>query len=339
MKRIPAYLLPLIFILSSCGAASQYAQQRFADGIYERVEQVSEPVRLYSAEDFEQMAAQNIAMKGIARDTVYVPVYEYTGLSLSSSWFYNDWWYRDPWFYWGDYGWRYGWTYRDPWYYGWGYAPWRGYWWGYDPWYYDPWYRDPWRYDPWRYDPWYGPSYGHHHWRPEPGLSPGGDRYYGQRRGTQPVGSRSGRAGRDNYRPGISGGNYGSAGASQYNGFRLSPGNGSSRPSAVRPNSSSGSDKSNVTPGRNGYNYSRGYQSRNSGSGSVNGGSSSSGGRNSTRSYEYNNSSSGTSSWGSGSRSSGSSYSGGSSSRSYGGGGGSSSHSGGGGNSRGGGRR
>ena len=61
MKRVLAYLLPLIFVLASCGTASQYAQQRYADGIYERFEPAPEPVQIYSREDFEQMAAHDIA--------------------------------------------------------------------------------------------------------------------------------------------------------------------------------------------------------------------------------------------------------------------------------------
>ncbi len=331
MKRILAYLLPLI-ALASCGTASQYAQQRYADGIYERIEPAPEPVQIYSKEDFEQMAAEDIARRNILRDTVYVPVYERdastdflwelgTGFALSSPW-YSSWW-------WNSLAWRYGWDwwrFTDPWYYGY-------YGWGYDswfwrPWRYDPWFYDPWYYDPWRFDPWYGPSYGHHpdHWAPKPGLSPDGRRYYGERRGTQPGGTQSGRPGRSNYRPGVSGGSYGSAGSTRFNSSRFVPRSGGS--SVSRPGSSSGSG-SRVTPGQNGYNYSRGYQGRNSG-GSYSGGS------NSSRSYERSNSSS----WGSSSRSSGSSYSGGSSSRSY-GGGGSSSRSGGGGSSShgGGGRR
>lgn len=331
MKRILAYLLPLI-ALASCGTASQYAQQRYADGIYERIEPAPEPVQIYSKEDFEQMAAEDIARRNILRDTVYIPVYERdastdflwglgTGFALSSPW-YSSWW-------WNSLAWRYGWDwwrFTDPWYYGY-------YGWGYDswfwrPWRYDPWFYDPWYYDPWRFDPWYGPSYGHHpdHWAPKPGLSPDGRRYYGERRGTQPGGTQSGRPGRSNYRPGVSGGSYGSAGSTRFNSSRFVPRSGGS--SVSRPGSSSGSG-SRVTPGQNGYNYSRGYQGRNSG-GSYSGGS------NSSRSYERSNSSS----WGSSSRSSGSSYSGGSSSRSY-GGGGSSSRSGGGGSSShgGGGRR
>ncbi len=333
MKRILAYLLPLI-ALASCGTASQYAQQRYVDGIYERIEPAPEPVQIYSKEDFEQMAAQDIARRNMLRDTVYVPVYERdassdflwglgTGFALSSPW-YSSW-------MWNDWAWRYGWDwwrFSDPWYYGyygWGYDPW--YW---RPWRYDPWYYDPWYHDPWRYDPWYGPSYGHRHdpWPPKPGLSPDGGRYYGERRGTQSSGTQSGRPSRSNYRPGVSGGSYGSAGSTRFNSSRSTSG---SSP-ATRPNSSSGRGNSRVTPGQNGYNYSRGYQGRNSGSGSSSGSSS--------RSYERSNSSGNSSSWGSSSRSSGSSYSGGSSSRSY--GGGSSSHSGGGGSSShggGGGRR
>ena len=344
MKRILAYLLPLA-VLASCGTMAQYAQQRYQDGIYGRVEPAEES-HIYSKEDFEQMAALNIARERLARDTVYIPVYEKDassdflfgfGAGLALSDWYSPW-YRNWW--WNDWGWRYGWNWRfyDPWHYGWGYDYWHWRSWGYGPWY---WY-DPWYYDPWHYDPWYGPSFGyrHDHWAPKPGLSSDGRRYYGERRYTQDGGTQSGRPGRSNYRPGVSGGSYGSAGSTSLNNSRLVPRGSQSGSSVSRPSSSQNRGGSRVTPGQNGYNYSRGYQGRSTKqSGSSGTGSYSRSGSNSTRS-SGSSSSSNSSSWGGSSRSSGSSYSGGSSSRSYGGGGGSSSHSGGGGgSSRGGGRR
>ena len=129
MNRCLVLVLPLLFVMSSCGTTAQFAQQRFQDGIYSRPEPVAEAVQIYSKDDFAAMAAANIAREDNQKDTVYVVVRdEYS-------------WYDSPWFAWGS-AWAFSWPYRywwnDPWYYGWG-PYWRS------PWYYS-WYWDPWYY-------------------------------------------------------------------------------------------------------------------------------------------------------------------------------------------------
>ena len=155
MKRSTTLLLPLLLlVLASCGTPAQYSQQRFQDGIYAAPGEQTELVQLYTEEDFEAMAAANIARKQQGnRDTLVVVLddpWGYTWRYPYSSWawgglgfgslYWNRWrfggWY-DPWYY-------------DPWYGGWGYS-------WYDPWYYDPWYG-PYYGLGW-YDPWYGPYY------------------------------------------------------------------------------------------------------------------------------------------------------------------------------------
>ena len=118
MNRCIVLVLPLLFLLSSCGTTAQFAQQRFQDGIYSRPEPVAEAVQIYSKDDFAAMAAANIAREGQQKDTVYVVVRD------------NDW-YDSPWFAWGS-AWALSWPYR---------------WWAWSSWY-DPWYG-------WA-RPWYG---------------------------------------------------------------------------------------------------------------------------------------------------------------------------------------
>ena len=72
MKRSTTLFLPvLLLVMASCGTPAQYSQQRFPDGIYAKVGEEPEVVRLYSEEDFENMAAANIARKK-GRDTLVV---------------------------------------------------------------------------------------------------------------------------------------------------------------------------------------------------------------------------------------------------------------------------
>ncbi len=321
MKRSTTLFLPILLVLAlaSCGTPAQYSQQRYPDGIYVRPGEEPEVVRLYTEEDFERMAAANIARKQ-GRDTLVVIL-------------------DDPW----DYAWynRYDHYYYSPWV--WGGLGFGSYYWNrwrfgswYDPWYYDPWYGgygygwyDPWYsgwYDPWYYDPWYGGYgwYGHRYgwydqpWYPGGGWGVGGRNYanrvYTPRSTTTAGGSRERRPGSgSNYRYGTPG----SAGGSVIRGGNTRSVNRSQ--SGLRSGSSSAS--STTRSREQGYNPSRTYTNKNSGGSSS---SNSSGSRSSTRSYSSGNNSS----YGSGSYNSGSStrsYSGNSSSgssRSYGGGGG-----------------
>ena len=125
MNRCIVLVLPLLFLLSSCGTTAQFAQQRFQDGIYSRPEPVAEAVQIYSKDDFAAMAAANIAREGQQKDTVYVVVRD------------NDW-YDSPWFAWGS-AWALSWPYR---------------WWAWSSWY-DPWYG------PWGYPVAYQPAIHH----------------------------------------------------------------------------------------------------------------------------------------------------------------------------------
>lgn len=247
MNRCILLVLPLLFLLSSCGTTAQFAQQRFQDGIYSRPEPVAEAVQIYSKDDFAAMAAANIAREAGQKDTVYVVIDDYD-------------WYDSPWFAWSS-AWAFSWPYRHWAFSGW-YSPWYG--WG-CPWYYDPWYSwyyDPWFYDPWYYDPWY--YHPHHYWPnyqpPRPGLSSDGRYFYGPRRFTQGGGSMVSRPGSSsgyNYTRSYTsaGGNYGSAGASS---FRRGGSQGSVSGSSVRPSGSSTSGGTVSRPGGN-YNYSRSY--------------------------------------------------------------------------------
>ena len=208
MKRCIFVLLPLLAVLSACGTAAQYSSQAFQDGIYHK--SAPEPVELYSQEDFESMAAENLARKQQKEamdsiDVTYTDVYpgDYywdmyfspfpffaTTIGYSHSW--NNWywsrWHR-PWI--------------SSWYDPWGYS-WYGPHWGWnDPWYwYEPWawYGPGWGW----YDPWYGPGWswgwgGHHHGFYGPGgIAPewrSGNVYFGSRNSTQPATRRSVRAG------------------------------------------------------------------------------------------------------------------------------------------------
>ena len=322
MKRIPILFLPLMLLaLASCGTAARYSQQRFQDGIYAKPGEETPSVRLYTEEDFEAMAAANIARKQ-GRDTLVVVLEApYSPWAWGGAGFGTYYWNRwrfghrfGPWY--GGFG--YGWY--DPWFAGW-----------YDPWYYGPWYYDPWYggygwYGAW-HDPWYG-WYGWnggwydpwHGWHGRPGYPGGawggaphrGNTVYAPRSLTQSGGSRVGRPGSGyNYR-------YGTAGSA---GGSIVGGRGTA---AARPGrngaggTSSASSSSAANRSRSaGYNPSRSYGS----------GEAASGARSYSNSSSYNNNAA---------RSSGS-YNNGGASRSggFGGGGsfgGSSSRSGGGGN-------
>lgn len=352
MKRSTRLFLPvLLLVMASCGTPAQYSQQRFPDGIYAKVGEEPEVVRLYSEEDFENMAAAKIARKQ-GRDTLVVIIDDPWDFAWYSR--YNRYHYA-PWV-WG--GLAFGSYYWNR-YYGSWYDPFWDNWYGYYGGWYDPWYYS--YYDPWYYDPWYGGYgwYGHRYgWYDHPvypgGYWGGGSTYrsrnvvYTPRSTTTSGGSRERRPGSGtNYR-------YGTPGSSGStilrSGTNVRPTGGSRASASAGTGSSRSSSPATYSAERRraeGYNPSRTYQNRNStsdrstrsyssGSGTRSYGSSSSG---TTRS------SSSSSSSGSVSRSSGGSYGGGSVSRSSGGGGssrsssGSSSHSGGGGGGRSGGRR
>lgn len=315
MRRSIAILLPLLCVLASCGTTAQYSRQRFQDGIYGVAASSAETVHIYSMEEFEAMAAANIARKEREKDTVFVVLQDDDSSCSYNPWLYfgTAWalsypygWYDPFWYGWGWHGWH-GW--HSPWY-SWNYP-----WYYYNSWYYDPWFHDPWFHDPWYMGPgWHGP--GHHIGRPvQPGLSPDGNRYLGARRFTQSGGGPV-RPGSSNYRSGrYPSGNYGASGASVINRRQASSGSSVT----VRPSSSASSSSSSSRSGN--YNMQRIY-----------GGSSSSGSSTSVNSSATVRQNSNTGSY--------------STSRSYGGsgggfsGGGSSSRSGGGGSStRGGGGR
>ena len=355
MKRSTTLFLPvLLLVMASCGTPAQYSQQRFPDGIYAKVGEEPEVVRLYSEEDFENMAAANIARKK-GRDTLVVIL----DAPWDFAWYsrYNRYHYA-PWV-WG--GLAFGSYYWNR-YYGSWYDPFWDNWYGYYGGWYDPWYYS--YYDPWYYDPWYGGYgwYGHRYgWYDHP-VYPGGywggggyyrarDVVYTPRSTTTVGGSRDRRPGSgSNYRYGTPGSSGSTILRSGTNVRPTSGSRASASASTGTRSPRSGSSPATYSAERRraeGYNPSRTYQNRNSNSSS------------STRSYSsgsgtrsYGSSSSGTSRSSSSSSSSGSvsrssgSYGGGSVSRSSGGGGGgsyssgSSSHSGGGGGgSRGGGRR
>lgn len=322
MKRSTTLILSLVFVLASCGTSSQFAEQRFVDGIYSKPAPTPAKVQLYSEDDFAAMAADNIEREKILDDDNSDFL---SGLALGLS-LGSDWWDPYPW------GWRYHHWYRfDPWY--------RNYWYHYGPWYYDHWYYSPWYYSPWYYSPWhygwhggwYDPWYydWHYHHYPhyhypvgipprQPGLSPSGRTYYGPRMDTQTGGSRVSRPGssRSNYRRGTNG-SYGSSGATVIG--RPSTGT-SVRPSSttVRPGTSSGRPSGN-------YNYSRVVPRQNSNTERSTTTATPSTSRSSSN-YNY-------------SRGSSSGFSGGGMSSGFGGGGSSSRSGGGGGGSRGGGGR
>ena len=174
MKQSATLFLPILLMLASCGTPAQYSQQRFLDSIYADPEEV-EAVELLTEEDFEYLAAENIARER-SRDTLVVIV-------------------EDPWYYpfYGHYGHYF--THGYPYYYGLGFG---SYYWGshfrswrYDPWYgsyafgypyswYDPWYSGYWYpgmyYDPWyRYDYAFGYGYRYGYYGP---YGPYGYSYY-----------------------------------------------------------------------------------------------------------------------------------------------------------------
>ena len=366
MKRSTTLLLPvLLLVLASCGTPAQYSQQRFQDEIYAKIGEEPEVVRLYSEEDFERMAAANIAKKN-GRDTLVIIVddpWDFRWYSHFNRYHYAPWLWGGLGFaahYWNRY---YG-NWYDPFWDGpFGFGYYYGGW--YDPWYYS--YFDPWYYDPWYYDPWYG--YGHRYgWYDHPrypggywgggswgGSYRGRDVVYTPRSTTTGGGSRERRPGSGpNYR-------YGSAGStSLHGGTNVRPttrARGTTSASASSSTSSS-SGRTTAIPSpvrtrEQGYNPSRTYQNKNSNSsnptrsGSYNDAARSSS-RSSSSSSSYGGgatrSGSSSSSYGGASRSSGGSYGGGAT-RSSGGGGGASyssgnaSHSGGGGGARSGGRR
>ena len=313
MKRSTTRLLPVLLVLASCGTPAQYSQQRFPDSIYMNPGEEPQVVRLYSEEDFENMAAANIARRH-GRDTLVV--------ILDDPWdygWYDRYRYCSPWV-WGGFGFGFGSYYWSRYYRGW-----------YDP--FDYWYG-PYGYgfygslyDPWLFG-WYGHRYGWYDHPFYPGGYWGGGSYRGRnvvytpRNTTQSPRTREMRPGSGlNTRYGTPG----SAGSTRIGG--------GTRPAIRSYSSGSGaSSGSNVRTREQGYNPSR---SRDAGSGTRSGSSSSG----TIRSYSSgSNSSSATRSYSSSSntRSAGGSYGGGGgASRSS----GSSSHSGGGGGGRSGGRR
>lgn len=245
MKRSTTLILSLLFILTSCGTGFQFAEQKFVDGIYSRPAPAPapEPVRIYSQDDFAEMAADNIEKEKI-NDAFESGLL--LGLGLSSDWYFSPW-YHSPWYF-GSWHYHY-----SPWHHR--YGPWHYRY--FDPWFFDPWYFDYWYYDNWYYDSWY-----HHYWHGayhpvgipprKPGLSNDGYRYYGARMDTQTGGSRVSRPGssRSNYRRGVNE-SYGSAGASIIGG-------GMSSGTSVRPSgSSSSSGRPSVTSPSGNYNYTR----------------------------------------------------------------------------------
>ena len=73
MKRSTTLFLPFLLVLASCGTTAQYSQQRFEDGIYTIPKDEPEAVRLYTQEEIEAIAAENIALKQRGkRDTLVV---------------------------------------------------------------------------------------------------------------------------------------------------------------------------------------------------------------------------------------------------------------------------
>ena len=310
MKRRLIYILPLLFVLASCGSSYQFTSQRFQDGIYTRPAAPAEPVYIYSEEEIEAKAAANITLKEYeeAKESAFTSGL-YLGMGMSFGYGWHNPWYYNPWYrshgYWNR--WHYN-FWADPWDY-----------WYWDSWYWDSWYWDPWYYDRYWHNGWYGghwhPGYypvGGRPVRPQYGLSSDGSRYYGSRLDTQVGGSRVSRpgSGRSNYRRGVnSSGSYGSAGSA----IISRPSSSSSRPSAVSPSSQ----------GNGNRNYSRVVP------GSSQPASTTTRSQNNNYNFNTNTSRSSSSSFGGGS------YGGGS----YGGGSGGGSRGGGGGGSRGGGRR
>ena len=127
MKRCTTLLLPLLLLTVSCGITIQYPEQRFADGIYGSRE--TREVHIYSPEEFEDMAALDLAARSYEDQKVTYNVYVLPSLMFDTFWgvshFYR---YYDPWFY--------------------------------DPWYYDPWFYRDWDYYYWNrhyYNHWYNP--------------------------------------------------------------------------------------------------------------------------------------------------------------------------------------
>lgn len=302
-------MLPLAFLLASCGSLSEYPQQ-FQDGVYGRQSRTVEQVHLYSKEDFAEMAARKIAWQD--RDTLKIDL---TSKNINvnvnygnycpweSCW--NRWWWagfrHGPWYLY--FGWDWYYPFYSPWY-----SPWYGPW--YNPWY-DPWYG-PW--GPW--GPWgpgpigpYYPVYPTPVYRDAvytPQFRTNGGAYNPGRTVHPGTGSTTGR------RPGT----YSSGSAGYRSATRGTTGTSVISGGSVGPTFRSSSERS--------YNYSRGF-SRSASSPSAGSTSRgySGGGGSQTRSY----SGSGNSGGYSGGYSGGSSYGGGGSFS----GGGSSSHSGGGG--------
>ena len=79
MKQSATLFLPILLMLASCGTPAQYSQQRFLDSIYADPEEV-EAVELLTEEDFEYLAAENIARER-GRDTLV----EILGIILSTA--------------------------------------------------------------------------------------------------------------------------------------------------------------------------------------------------------------------------------------------------------------
>ena len=85
MKRSVALLLPLLFVMASCGTTAQYSQQRYSDGIYERSSGAADvqETGIYSKEDFAMMAAQQAALE--AQDSLQL----FTGYNDGSTTTYS----------------------------------------------------------------------------------------------------------------------------------------------------------------------------------------------------------------------------------------------------------
>ena len=72
MKRSLAILLPLLFVLGSCGTSYDFSSQMYQDGIYQSSQ--PKPAVLYTQEEFDEMARQNIEREQMAKrlDTLVI---------------------------------------------------------------------------------------------------------------------------------------------------------------------------------------------------------------------------------------------------------------------------
>jgi len=157
MKHSITLLLPLSLLLASCGSAAQFfTQQTFADGIYYK--SAPTQVQVLSKEDFQQLAAQNIAsQKAAPGDSLVIslPQDQQNNIIINvvDPWYsgFRGGWGFSSMYLWNRYMWHSPWYYNN-WYYGF-----------YDPWYYDSWYFGPWGYDYW-YSPYYYGYPGYYGW-------------------------------------------------------------------------------------------------------------------------------------------------------------------------------